>query len=116
MRGLEGQPLTLNWTFSAGATLFRVELGVSGSRLALVELSPGSTRIRGIFSGRVDAIYTETNATITFSSLNRTDTATYLFVVLDEKDASAQVTLQLIVQCKYKLKHPSQLFPRVSKL
>ncbi|XP_074634404.1 hemicentin-1-like isoform X2 [Acropora palmata] len=108
VRGLEGQPLTLNWTFSAGATLFRVELAVSGSRLALVELSPGSTRIRGIFSGRVDAIYTETNATITFSSLNKTDAATYDFIVIDEKDASAQVTLQLIVQ------YPPSLITRAS--
>ena len=100
---LEGEPLTLEWTFGVSRTFLRVELGVSGSRIALVEASPGLSSIRGIFRGRVTASSTETNATITFLSLNRTDSASYVFAVLDTAGFSADAPLQLIVHCKYKL-------------
>ena len=100
---LEGQPLTLEWTFSVPRTFLRMQLGFPGSFLALVEASPGSPgNVRGVFLGRVSAITTETNATITFFSLNRTDTGSYVFAVLDTIGAFAQAQLQLIVQCKYK--------------
>lgn len=103
LRVLEGEPLTLEWTFSV-RTFLRVELAVSGSPVELVEASPGSSIIRGIFRGRVSANSTETNATITFSSVNRIDTASYVFTVLDSNgDFANAPPLQLIVQCKYKL-------------
>ena len=100
---LEGEPLPLEWTFSVVTTLLRIELGGSTSRVALVEASPRSSSIRGILRGRVTASSTETNATITFLSLNRTDTASYVFAVLDYAGYFADASLQLIVQCKYKL-------------
>ena len=103
LRVLEGEPLTLEWTFIIVRTFLRVEIGVSGSRVAFVEASLGLSFIRGVFRGRVSASSTETNATITFFSLNRTDTASYVFTVLDTNGDFAQATLQLTVQCKYKL-------------
>lgn len=100
---LEGQPLTLEWSFSVAKTFLRLQLGLSGSLLAFVEASPGSpSAIRGVFRGRVSASSTETNATITFSSVNRTDTASYVFSVIDTDGDFASAPLQLIVQCKYK--------------
>ena len=105
LRVLERQPLTLEWTFSVVRTFLRVELGVSGSRLALVEIFPGSSFVRGVFLGRVSAGSTQTNATITIFSLNRTDTANYVFTVFDTDGDFAHAPLQLIVQCKYKLYH-----------
>lgn len=98
---LEGQALTLEWTFSVVSTLLRVELGFSGSPVALVEASPGGTIIRGVFLGRVSASSTQTNATITFSSLNRTDTANYVFAVVDAAGGFAEAPLQIIVHCKF---------------
>ena len=101
---LEGQPLTLEWTFIVSRTFGRVQFGVSGAILPRIEASPGSASvIRGIFHGRASASTTETNATITFSSLNRTDTASYVFAVTDDDDGVAQAPLQLVVLCEYKL-------------
>ena len=80
-----------------------MQLGSPGSFLPLVEASPGSpSNVRGVFLGRVSAITTETNATIAFFSLNRNDTGSYVFAVLDTIGAFAQAQFQLIVQCKYK--------------
>ena len=105
LRVLERQPLTLEWTFSVLRTFLRVEVAVSGSRLAIVEASLGANVIRGVFLGRVSASTTQTNATITIFSLNRTDTANYVFTVFDTDGDFAHAPLQLIVQCKYKLYH-----------
>ena len=114
---LEGQPLTLNWMFSIPRTFLRVQLGFTRSFLPLIEASLGSPgAIRGVFLGRVNASTTETNATITFFSLNRTDTGSYVFIVLDTLGANARAQLQLIVQCKYKAQHASSYLETYSLL
>lgn len=101
---LEGQPLTLEWSFRVAKTLLRVQLGLNGASLPLVEAYSGSSILtRGAFRGRVSASSTEANATIALSSVNRIDTATYVFAVLDTDGGSATAPLQLTVQCKYKL-------------
>lgn len=102
LRVLERQPLTLEWTFSVVKTFLRVEVAVSGWVVAVVEVSTWSTIVRGVFRGRVSASSTQTNTTITIFSLNRTDTANYVFTVIDTDGDFAHATLQLIVQCKYK--------------
>ena len=114
---LEGQPLTLEWTFIVTRTFGRVQFGFSGANLARIEASPGSASVfRGVFRGRASASTTETNATITFSSLIRTDTASYVFIVTDDDDGAAEAPLQLVVLCEYIPKHPFLLFTTGSKL
>ena len=104
VRVLEGQPLTLQWTFSVTNTFLRVKFALSGSSLNLIEASPGSPSVIGKeFRGRVTASSTKTNATFTFSSMNRIDTASYVLVVIDIDNEFAIASLQLIVLCKYKL-------------
>lgn len=85
-----------------------MQLGFSGAVLPLIEapLVPPVV-IRGLFLGRVNVSTTATNARITFSSLDRTYTGSYDFVVLDTLGAIARAQLKLIVQCKYKPQHPS---------
>ena len=101
---LEGEPLTLEWSFTVAKTLLRVQLGLNGAFLPLLEAySDSSIVLRGTFRGRVSVNRTETNATITFSSVDRTDTANYVFAVVDTDGGSGSAPLQLIVQCKYKL-------------
>ena len=105
MRVLEGEPLILEWTFNVTKTVLRLEL--RDNTQALVETYPVvnlPSIIRGTFLGRVSVSSTSpTNATIIFSSSNRTDTATYLFKVFDIAGGVAEEPLQIIVQCKYKL-------------
>ena len=101
LRVLEGQSVTLEWRFSVVTTVLPVELTGSKSRVALVDATPQSAgNVRGIFSGRGTASSTETNATITLSSLNRTDTDNYIFAVLYNDGSFAEAPLQIIVQCK----------------
>lgn len=101
---MEGEPLKLEWRFSVAKTLLRVQLGFSGSSVPFIEASPGSpSAILEEFLGRVWASSSQTNATITFSSVNRTDTASYVFAVINTDRDFAVAPLQLIVQCKYKL-------------
>lgn len=98
LRVLEEEPLTLQWRFSVADVFLRVQLGVSGSLLALVEASPGSTSLRGTFRGRVNASSTETNATIAFPSVNRIDAASYVFSVVETDGDFVSEPLQLIVK------------------
>lgn len=107
LRVLEGQSVTLEWTFSVVTTVLRVELTDSKSRVAVVDAMPQSAgNVRGIFSGRGTASTTETNATIRLFSLTRTDTDNYVFAVLENDGSFAEAPFQIIVQCKYKLYHP----------
>ena len=93
----------LEWTFSVANTFVRLKLALSGSSLTLIEASPESPRVIGrAFRGRVTASSIKTNATITFFSVNRIDTATYVCAVIDSDSESAIPPMQLIVLCKYK--------------
>ena len=112
MRVLEGEPLTLEWTFNVTKTVLRVELRDNDpdNREALVETYPLlniEPIIRGIFVGRISVSITATNATIILSSSNRIDTGTYFFTVAGISGGTVEKRLQIIVQCKYKPWHAS---------
>ena len=96
---LEGQPLTLEWSFSVAKILLRVQLQLSGSLIPLLEADSRSSIsiFREALRGRVIVSIIETNATITFSSVNKTDTASYVFAVLDTVGSFAEAPLQIIV-------------------
>ena len=100
VRVLEGQPLKLEWTFSVQGTFRRVQLGFLGSPAAFVEASLSSIFIEAAFSDRLTLSTTKRNATVTFFSMNRTDSANYVFGVLDTT-SFAQEPLEVRVQCKY---------------
>lgn len=104
---LEGQPLRLEWKFSVQRTFRRVQVSISGEALPFLEKSFTSMFLRGRFTGRLTASTTETNATITFFSVNRTDSNDYVFVVLDTSGGSVQVPFQVVVQCKCLILHSS---------
>lgn len=107
VRVLEGETLTLDWTFNVTKTVLRVELRDDDpdNTQALVESYPLLSIepiIRGIFVGRVSVSSTPRNATIILSSSNRIDTGTYFFKVSDISGGTDEERLQIIVQCKYK--------------
>ena len=98
VRVLEGQPLKLEWTFSVQVTFCRVELELSGAPAAFLEITPSSTYIDPAFERRLTASATDGNATITFLSVNRTDSANYVFKVFGSP-GSILVPLKVIVEC-----------------
>ena len=106
---LEGQPLRLEWTFSVQRTFRRVQLSISGEAVAFMEQSLTSIFLNQRFTDRLTASTTETNATITFLSLNRTDSNDYVFAVLDTSGGTVQSHFKVVVQCKYERLLPSLL-------
>ena len=54
------------------------------------------------FNDRLTSSTTERNATVTFLSINRTDSANYVFGVLDSSDVTT-APLKIIVECKYRV-------------
>ena len=100
MRVLEGQPLKLEWTFTVQGTFRRVQLAFLGVSAGFVEKQLAGSFIDPAFEGRLTASTTERNATITFFSMNRTDSADYVFGVLDSRGLTEE-PLTVIVECKY---------------
>ncbi|XP_044180195.1 fibroblast growth factor receptor 3-like isoform X2 [Acropora millepora] len=99
VNALEGELLTLDWTFSVPNTVRRVGLSFKGVAALLLEASPGSPNGIGTkLRGRVNASTTQTNARIIFFSVNRIDSANYTFAVIDNNFVSTSVPLELIVQ------------------
>ena len=100
VRVLEGQPLKLDWTFSLQGTFRRVEFVFAGGRGLILDMSLTTTFVEPAFVGRLTASTTGRNATITFLSVNRTDSNNYLLAVLDIS-GTTRVPLEVIVECEY---------------
>ncbi|XP_068685505.1 hemicentin-1-like isoform X2 [Montipora foliosa] len=99
LRVLEGESLTLEWTYIiAGEAFERAQLTFESRVLAFVEVDTDSLLIRPPFLGRLTANATATNATITLSALSRTDSGTYTFAALGALGSSASEVLEVVVQ------------------
>ena len=97
---LEGQPLKLEWSFSVQGTFRRVEFEFAGGQAFILDASLTTTFLEPAFVGRLTASTTGRNATITFFSVNRSDSNNYLFRVLDTSGTTL-VPLEVIVECEY---------------
>ena len=100
VRVLEGQPLKLEWTFNVQGTFRRVQLAFSGDAAGFVEVTLTGSFPLPAFNDRLAASTTERNATITFLSVNRTDSADYVFGVLDSSGVTEE-PVKVIVECEY---------------
>ena len=78
----------------------RVQLGFSEADADFVEVTLTGSFPLPAFNGRLTASTTERNATITFLSVNRTDSADYVFQVLDSSGLTKE-PLKVIVECEY---------------
>lgn len=95
---LEGQPLKLAWSFSVQGTFCRVEFVFAEGQAFILDMSLTTTFVEPAFVGRLTASTTGRNATITFFSVNRTDSNNYVFKVLDSDSRTTQVPLDVIVE------------------
>ena len=92
--------MKLEWTFTVQGTFRRVQLAFSGVPAAFLETRLTGSFIEPAFEGRLTASTTERNATITFLSVNRTDSADYVFAVLDSSGVTGE-PVKVIVECEY---------------
>ena len=100
VRVLEGQHLKLEWTFSVQGTFRRVQLAFVGVSAGFVEATLTGSFPLPAFNGLLTASTTERNATITFFSVNRIDSANYAFGVVDSSGPTEE-PLKIIVECEY---------------
>ena len=98
---VEGERVTLKWTYNTGGSAFQeVDLRSLGFAFIVRRTVGTSTIIPPLFDGRLTANITETNASITFLAVNRSDSRTYDFVVLNQDFRTALQVVTMDVQCK----------------
>ena len=101
MQVVEGESVTLEWTYNTGGSSFQeAEFETQGFAFVVKTTTGPSTIIFPAFRGRLTANITETNASITFLAVNRSDSRTYDFVVFNQDFNSALQQVTLDVQCK----------------
>ncbi|XP_068734047.1 hemicentin-1-like [Montipora capricornis] len=99
VRVLEGQPLTLEWTYSIQGSLFqRLEFGISGAAVHIVEAFYTGNLL--ILDDRVSVNITATNGTITFRTTDRNDSNDYTLVVFTFGNNSGTSDVKIIVDFK----------------
>ena len=102
MRVVDGESLTLQWTYSFGESSFRqVFFGTQGVPF-LVEKSKTDVLafINAAFQGRKTANITETTTNITFLTVNIEDETTYQFQVVGQNRLPATKPVEIEVQSK----------------
>ena len=101
VRVVEGESVTLEWTYNAGGSaFFRAELDVQGVSFVVDRFAQPPVAINSAYVGRVTANITETNASITFLAVNRSDSNSYEFTVENQDRDSAVRRLDIEVQCE----------------
>ena len=104
MSVVEGDSVTLEWTYNIGGGGFRqAEFVTQGVAFVVDRFRQESVAIGEGFEGRVTANITETNASITFLAVNRSDSRTYDFIVHNENRQTDSRALDIEVhsECTY---------------
>ena len=107
LKVVEGQSVTLNWTYNLNGDQLLTSFGVIGeSAFASKQAANLETVISGEYSGRVRADFTDSFSSITFLAVNgSTDSRAYVFQVFNSRGSSATSTVVIEVQgeCKNKV-------------
>ena len=99
---VEGESVSLEWTYNIGGGGFRqAEFDTQGVSFIVDRLRQGPVAINSEYVGRVTANLTETNASITFLAVNRGDSKSYEFTIQNENRDSSTRTLDIEVQCEW---------------
>ena len=98
---VEDERVTLEWTYNIGGGGFRqAEFVTQGVTFVVDRFRQESVAINSAYVGRVTANITETNASITFLAVSRSDSKSYEFTVQNENRESDVRTLDIEVQCE----------------
>ena len=101
MSVVEGESVTLEWTYDiGGGGFFQAEFTTQGVPFIVDQFRQDPVAINSKFVERVTAKITETNASITFLAVNRSDSRTYDFMVQNENRESDTRALDIEVQCE----------------
>ena len=102
MSVVEGESVTLEWTYNSGGGGFRLaEFDTQGVSFIVDRFRQEPVAINLAFVGRVTANITETNASITFLAINRSDSGPYNFKIENENRGGVARPLDIDVQCEW---------------
>ena len=109
---VEGENVTLVWTYNTGGSAFEEAEFESRGFPFVVKKSTeeASAIIFPAFVGRLTANITETNASITFLAVNRSDSRVYEFVVFNKNFRTALDEVTMDVQCKSTFFYPFSVY------
>ncbi|XP_068685571.1 fibroblast growth factor receptor 1-like isoform X2 [Montipora foliosa] len=94
---LEGQPLTLKWTYSIqGSSFRRVEFEISGASVPIIEASLSGNPFTT--DDRVSVNISGTYVTIMFRTVDRNDSNDYTLIVLTSGPSIGAANVKIIVQ------------------
>ena len=97
---MEGETIALEWTYNLhGVSFFQTRLSIQGGG-SVVQKNQGGMLISRTFRGRITENITESFASVTFLSINRTDSKTYIMTVTNGDGDETFVTVEIQVQCK----------------
>lgn len=98
---MEGESVTLEWTYNAGRSAFRrAEFATQGVPFIVDQFRQEPVAINPTYVGQVTANATETNTFITFLAVNRSDSRT---IVHNENRLTDGRALDIEVHCKWDL-------------
>ena len=98
---VEGESVTLEWTYNIGGGGFRqAEFVTQGVSFIVDQFRQEAIAIGPAFVGRVTANITETNTSIKFLAVNRSDSRTYDFIVHNEYRQTDDRALDIEVLCE----------------
>ena len=99
----EGDNITLRWSYNIDGT-FRDSTFTLVRTGVTIALKDGSgLAVAPSFSGRVQVIISDSEATLTLLHVNRTDNGDYRYSIRNTAFRSAESVVNVFVQCKYKI-------------
>ena len=99
----EGDNITLRWSYNIDGT-FRDSTFTLVRTGVTIALKDGSgLTVAPSFSGRVQVIISDSEATLTLLHVNRTDNGDYRYSIRNTALRSAESVVNVFVQCKYKI-------------
>ena len=101
LRVKEGESVSVEWNYSLhGVDFLQMRFSIQGAAFVVQKIQTGAALISTSFRGRITENITESFASITFLSVNRTDSKAYTLTVTNVNGDENFDTVELQVQCK----------------
>ena len=98
---VEGESVSVEWNYSLhGVGFLQTRFSIQGAGLVVLKIQTSAALISTSFRGRITENITESFASITFLSVNRTDSKAYTLAVTNVNGDDNVDTVEIQVQCK----------------
>ena len=98
----EGDNVTLRWTYNIDGTFRDSRFTVLGTGEVIALKDGSGFGVAPAFSGRAQAFISDSEATLTFLHVNRSDDREYRYSIQNDAFLSAASVVYVFVRCKYR--------------